>query len=73
MPSIESSRQATVRRSTKGVNQTQWFINEVSEEVVITLRQRMGIAVGFLKNKITRQPKRLKVQQPRATPWVCVS
>lgn len=51
MPSIEEFRQAKVRRATKGVTQTQWFIKEVSDHVNITMRQRMGIVTGFLKNK----------------------
>ena len=46
-----SKRHFLVRKARKGVVQTQWFINEVSDQVNITLRQRMGIVVGFLKNK----------------------
>ncbi len=55
MPSLgqtASKRQFLVRRARKGVAQTQWFIDEVSDHVNITLRQRMGTAIGFLKNKI---------------------
>ena len=51
MPTIEEFRQAKVRRATKGVAQTQWFIKEVTDHVNITMRQRMGIVTGFLKNK----------------------
>ncbi len=51
MATIEEFRQAKVRRATKGVTQTQWFIKEVSDHVNITMRQRMGIVTGFLKNK----------------------
>lgn len=50
MPSIESSRKL-VRKATKGVAQTEWFIKEVNEKVNATMQQRMGIVVGFLRAK----------------------
>ncbi len=56
--SVEAARQRRGVRAGERSTEIQWFIDEVSQKISLTMKQRVSLTTAFLKDKVIRNISR---------------